>query len=155
MKTPLSQRGFTLAQMLVVMGILAVLTAIAYPSYVNYVKNGRLNDAQRALIINAQNLEQHRNKHHSYKKNSTTWADLSLNATSHFCIKMQGNARGANDDKFTIKAVAFNKNHEPRVLSINQDHMLMICENSESSCDTRDAVFKNTGRSDTNCRIIN
>lgn len=149
------QQGFTLTEILVGMGILAILALLAVPSYQNYVKEARLKDAQAALLKNARFLESTYSQQFSFKKNSTTWLDLPQTETSHFCIKMQGNPRGAANDKFTLKAVALNKKNEPRVLTLNQDNMMMLCENSISICESKTAFFTNSGRSDTNCKVIN
>lgn len=147
--------GFTLTEFLVVVSILAILALFAVPLYQNYVKEARLKDAQAALLKNARHLEKTYSQKFSFKKNSTTWLDLPETQTAHFCIKMQGNPRGAANDKFTIKAVALNKKNEPRVLTINQDNMMMLCENSASTCQDKTAFFANSGRSDTNCQVIN
>lgn len=149
------QQGFTLTEILVGMGILAILALLAIPSYQNYVKEARLKDAQAALLKNARHLENMYSQQMSFKKNSTTWLDLPETQTAHFCIKMQGNPRGAANDKFTIKAVALNKKNEPRVLTLNQDNMMMLCESSTSICESKNAFFTNSGRSDTNCQVIN
>lgn len=149
------QQGLTLTEFLVVAGILAILALLAVPIYQNHVKAARLKDAQAALLKNARHLENTYSQKFSFKKNSTTWVDLVQTETAHFCIKMQGNPRGAANDKFTIKAVALNKKNEPRVLTLNQDNMLMLCESSASTCDSKTAYFTNAGRSDTNCQIIN
>lgn len=154
MKILIQKKGFTLTQMLVVITILAVLTMIAYPTYQNHVRKGRLSEAQQILLHNAQNLERHYAQKSTFKKNSTTWVDLTQTQNNFFCFKMQGNPRGIADNKFTIKAVALNKQNEPRVLTINQDHMMTMCESSESICNAN-AYFTNSGRSDKNCTIIN
>lgn len=146
--------GFTLSELLIGLVVLMVLAMIAYPSYQNYVKKGRLSEAQQILLKNAQNLEHHYSQKRTFKKNSTTWADLAHTQNDFFCFKMQGNARGAADGKFTIKAVALNKQNEPRIITINQDHMMMMCESSESTCNTQ-AYFSNSGRSDKDCTRIN
>lgn len=153
--TNLKQGGFTLTEILVGMGILAILALLAIPLYQNYVKEARLKDAQAALLKNARHLENTYSQQFSFKKNSTTWLDLAQTKTAHFCIKMQGNPRGAANDKFTIKAVALDKKKEARVLTINQDNMMMLCEKSISTCDDKTAFFANSGRSDTNCQVIN
>lgn len=68
MKILIQQKGFTLTQMLVVITILAVLTMIAYPTYQNHVRKGRLSEAQQILLHNAQNLERHYAQKSTFKK---------------------------------------------------------------------------------------
>ena len=71
----------------------------------------------------------------------------------YFCFRMQGNARGALPDNFTVKAVALNKDSEPRVLKINQDMILTLCETSSSSCSESNTYFSNANGTDSNCII--
>nr|WP_304437560.1 type IV pilin protein [Neisseria sp. 74A18] len=147
-----TQRGFTLTELLFTIAILAVLAAIAIPVYQKYIKNTRLHEAHTALIKNAQMMEQFYQQHRSFKLNSTTWPPLPETSTGHFCIRPQGVARGAHDDKFTLKAVAFDKNNEPRVLKINESLIAIVCESSASSCSDENHFFK--GKSaDKDCRI--
>jgi len=50
-------RGFTLIELLIVMAIVALLAAIAYPSYQNQVRKSRRSDGHIALTTAAQQLE--------------------------------------------------------------------------------------------------
>lgn len=153
--------GFTLIELMVVIAVLAILTVIAYPSYRDYIRRARLFEAQTAMLDNASALEQHYMKRFSFKQNSTTWAKLPYPNTpdpdkkdkeKHFCIRMQGNPRGTNtDSEYRMKAVAWDKDFEPRVLVMNQDRQFFLCESSTSSCQDGEAFFANPGRADKNC----
>lgn len=153
---PRAQCGFTLTEMMIVVAVLAVLAVLAYPSFRGAVREGRLSDAQAAMVKNVNALNQHYMRRFSYKENSTTWPKLDVLQTEHFCIRMQGNPRGTNrgEDGYTMKAVALDKTAEPRVLLMNQDQQLMVCESSTSVCPSAQdehAYFANPGRADKNC----
>nr|UOP05130.1 prepilin-type N-terminal cleavage/methylation domain-containing protein [Conchiformibius kuhniae] len=130
-------RGFVLSELLVVLLILSVLAVAAYPGVEAYVRRARLYEAQQAMMLNMRHLEQHYMQRFSFKKNRREWADLPVAQTKHFCIRMQGNPASTNkyDDSYTMKAVAFDRDREPRVLVVSQDGRWRVCERSRSRCD--------------------
>ena len=58
--SPLRQRasGFTLIELMIVVAIVAILSAIALPSYRDYVLRGQLTDARSQLSVWAARMEQ-------------------------------------------------------------------------------------------------
>jgi type IV pilus assembly protein PilE len=50
-------KGFTLVELMIVLGILALLVSLAYPSYVSFVRKGRRAEAQETLLDWASELE--------------------------------------------------------------------------------------------------
>ncbi|MBH5330015.1 type IV pilin protein [Eikenella sp. S3360] len=147
------ERGFTLIELLVIIAIVAVLAVIAYPSYQSFVRKSRLEEANAALLENSRAMERFYTRNRTFKANSTSWPAIPVTQTAHFCIKFQGNARGVLGDKYTIKAVAFDVNKEPRVLLINQDQTVRICESSSSRCDNQ-TVFPGGNNIDKNCELL-
>lgn len=58
--------GFTLAEVLIVLAITALLGAVAYPVYTRQMVKARRIEAQLALVDAMQRQEQHRAQHHTY-----------------------------------------------------------------------------------------
>lgn len=72
------QNGFTLIELMVVVMIIAILTAVALPSYRKYVVRTHRTDAQRALLDLATRQERYFYSHNTY---ATSLADLGASAT--------------------------------------------------------------------------
>ncbi|MDE2414413.1 MAG: type IV pilin protein [Comamonadaceae bacterium] len=51
------QRGFTLIELMIVVAVVGILSAIAYPSYAEYIRRGHRADARAGLLQAAQWME--------------------------------------------------------------------------------------------------
>ena len=60
------QAGFTLIEMMIVIGVVSLLMFVAYPSYQNSAKDARRADAQTALVSFAGAMERHFTTNNSY-----------------------------------------------------------------------------------------
>ncbi|WP_277222809.1 type IV pilin protein [Pseudomonas indica] len=53
------QNAFTLIELMIVVAVIGILAAIAYPSYQEHVRKARRADAQTALMESAQHMERY------------------------------------------------------------------------------------------------
>ena len=69
------RNGFTLIELLIVIAIIGILSAIAYPSYQEHIKTSRRVDATAALMGLMNAMERHFTETNSYQKAAKNNAD--------------------------------------------------------------------------------
>lgn len=63
-----NRKGFTLLELMITLAIIAILVALAYPSYIQYVRKAKRGDAQQLLMNWSVNQE-------IFRSNNPTYAD--------------------------------------------------------------------------------
>lgn len=76
------QSGFTLIELMVVVAVIAILGAIAYPSYQAHINKSRRADAQVGLVELAQFMERHYTSNGGYLSNGNAGVAPALPFTS-------------------------------------------------------------------------
>ncbi|AOE83539.1 type IV pilin protein [Pseudomonas sp. TCU-HL1] len=61
-----SSKAFTLIELMIVLVVIGILAAIAYPNYTEYVRRGKRAEVKAALMEGAQALERYYSTHGSY-----------------------------------------------------------------------------------------
>ena len=90
------QRGFTLIEVMIVVAIVGILSAIAYPSYAEYVRRGHRADARAGLLQAQQWLERAATATGTYPTTLPAALTWSSDATKRYDIAFQaGNTNAA------------------------------------------------------------
>lgn len=97
-----TRRGFTLVEMMIVVVVVAILTAVALPSYQEYIRRSHRSDAQAGLLQAAQWLERAATANGNYPTSlpqALTWSnDTSKRYTISF-------VSGNSTTSYTLQAV--------------------------------------------------
>lgn len=86
-------KAFTLIELMVVLVVIGILAAIAYPNYTEYVRRGKRAEAKAALMEGAQALERYYSTHGSY-----------LDADGNFAAVFAGQAPASGSANYTLAA---------------------------------------------------
>lgn len=104
MSVPTRVRGFTLIELMIAVAIVGILTAIAYPMYLDKVRASRRVDAKSSLLQAANAEEQYYTTEHTY---SATLGDLGVSSTSeNGFYKISASVSGTSNQQFLITASA-------------------------------------------------
>lgn len=79
----MKQNGFSLIELLVVVAVLGIIAAIAYPPYLSHLQAGYRLDAQRILLEQSHLLER------SYSRQGEYPASFNIASSSHYDFSYQ------------------------------------------------------------------
>ena len=91
------QQGFTLIEVMITVAVVAILTAVALPSYNEYVRRGQRAEARAALLQAAQFMERVRTERNSYRPGGaaptlpTGMAQVPPQGATRYTIQLQAN----------------------------------------------------------------
>ncbi|GHD48516.1 type IV pilin protein [Marinobacter persicus] len=106
------ESGFTLIELMIVVAIIGIIAAIAYPSYTNHVEKTRRSDAQGALMGLASAMERHYATNNSYLGAASGGGDTGSPAIYPDEAPVDGNTKyydltieSASAGSYTLRAV--------------------------------------------------
>jgi type IV pilus assembly protein PilE len=76
------QRGFTLIELMIAMVVIAILAAVGYPSYLDYVARGKRAEGKGALLRAAQQLERFYSVNNCYPSNTANCGSAGSSAAA-------------------------------------------------------------------------
>lgn len=104
------RQGFSLLELMVVVAIVGILAAIAYPSYLDHVNTGRRTDAQRLMLEQVNTLER------AYSRQGRYPELLTLPSHPHYELTYQS----ANPTEYLLSAIPHYTDSRCGTLTIDQ-----------------------------------
>lgn len=140
-------QGFTLIEAMITVAVLAILTAIALPSYNYFTKQARLREAQSKLLDAAQSMEKYYVTYKSFYQSGKTpdvaanpddyktqYFDITLSKTG-FCQGHVSASAAAGEDpaKYCLLATpASGYGSEKRVLVLANGGSILLCDSEKT-----------------------
>lgn len=99
-----SIRGVTLIELLIVVVIVSILAAVAYPNYRAYVQKSKRNEAKAALLLIATNQERHYLNENTYTTDMTLLGFSAVGNVLTDSETYEIDVTAADADSFTAQA---------------------------------------------------
>ena len=106
------ETGFTLIELMIVVAIVGILAAVAYPNYQDYTREARRTDGHNALLTLANNLEKHFSDENTYTADldamgyTETAADKIESPQEHYELTVAAGATGNLSTSYVATAEA-------------------------------------------------
>lgn len=119
----IKQIGFTLIEILITVAIIGILSAVAYPSYTDYITQSNRTEAKRELARIANKMEQYYVDHRTYTSSMILLglgADPYITETGRYSIDTS--EQGTSTFKLTATARGTQSSADPDCTTLSIDH---------------------------------
>lgn len=141
-------QGFTLIEMMIVVAIIGILAAVAYPSYQEHVKSSRRAEAQSALMGLAAAMERHFTANNTYKGAGAS-GDTGAPSIYYDQVPNEGGAayynltiQSASDTAFLVKATPVNAQVGDGFLDLNNQGIRQWDKDNSGSVSSSEKSWK-------------
>ncbi|WP_286816547.1 type IV pilin protein [Marinobacter sp. UBA3607] len=144
-----ANQGFTLIEVMIVVAIVGILAAVAYPSYQEHVKASRRAEAQSALMGLAAAMERHFTANNTYKGAGPSGGDTGAPSIYYDQVPDGGGTAyynltitSASDSAFVVQATPVNAQDGDGFLDINSQGIRRWDRDDDNSIDTGETSWK-------------
>ena len=128
----LARRGFTLIELLLVLALLGILSAAAWPAYQGYVQRSQRALAVALLQENAMFLEEFYHRQGSYKLTPTRWPALPAvvspsDGEPQYQLAFGSTPRNTDDGYYVLRATRLQARDETEVITLTQTGIMKLC----------------------------
>lgn len=133
----MKNNGFTLIELMIVVVILGILAAIAYPSYTGYQQRGKRLEAQTVLLDIAQQLPAYKVAHGNYDNASSApfvTAKIPSTGTENYSVVL---TVSADKHSWSLEAIPANSMINTGALTLNSSGQ-QCWEKTSGTCEPWD-----------------
>ena len=136
-----SQRGFTLIELMIVVGVIAILAMFAIPSYLEYVRKGKRSDGVRVISELQLGLERYRSECPTYVNSPLTCLGLVYpiaSASSYYTVTISGQSTTG----YTVTAVPKTSFSDPKCANLIMTNVNSVSTPTSSGTQSSDYCWR-------------
>jgi len=104
--SPRAQQGFTLIEVMIVVAIIGILAAVAYPAFTDFILRGRIVDATNELSSLRADMERHFQDNRTFETSGVFKSPcLTPRTVGSFTVSCDGNGGVVSATAYTLVAV--------------------------------------------------
>jgi type IV pilus assembly protein PilE len=117
-----ASRGFTLIELMITVAVVAILTAIAFPSYTAYIQRGRISEAVSSLATTRVRLEQFYQDNRNYGA-TASGCGVTMPTTEYFTVTCNWGTGGTDQFYLLTATGSAASNMSDYAYTVNQSNV--------------------------------